>query len=71
MFYFDYILVEVMKVLRAKKYAKMKKNLSESVDMLETDTETHNSSFEAEARSSGLERPTQVTFEKNLEFFIF
>ncbi|WOH08332.1 hypothetical protein DCAR_0727770 [Daucus carota subsp. sativus] len=48
---------EVMKVLRAKKYAKMKRNLPESVDVLET----HNSCCEAEARSSGLERSVQGT----------
>ncbi|KAK1365789.1 Serine/threonine-protein kinase TAO3 [Heracleum sosnowskyi] len=45
---------EVMKVLRAKKNAKMKKNLPEML-------ETHNSSCEPEARSSGLERLTQAT----------
>lgn len=49
---------EVMKVLRAKKYAKMKKNLPESMEMLETDPENRNSSCEAEARSE-LNRPTQ------------
>lgn len=51
-------------MLRAKRYAKMKNNLSESVNTLETDMETHDSSCEAEARSSGRERPSQVTFEK-------
>lgn len=60
MFFINCFLAEVMKVLRAKKYAKMKRNLPESVDMLET----HNSCCEAEARSSGLERSVQVVFDK-------
>ncbi|KAK1381458.1 Tetratricopeptide repeat protein like [Heracleum sosnowskyi] len=45
---------EVMRVLREKKYAKMNRNLREM------DTEDQNSSCEAEARSSGAERPTQA-----------
>lgn len=57
-------------MLRAKKYAKMKKNLPESVDMLDTDMETHNSCCEGEARSSRLERPIQVTFKNNLKYVI-
>lgn len=65
MFCLDYLVAEVMKVLRAKKYAKMKKNLPESMEMLETDPENRNSSCEAEARSE-LNRPTQVNFQIHL-----
>lgn len=55
-------LVEVMQVLREKRYAKMNKNLHE------IDTEDRNSSCETEARSSGAVRSTQVTFKINLDF---
>lgn len=53
---------EVMKVLREKKYAKMNKNLHE------IDSGDQNSSCDAEAKNSGLERPTQVTFKINPDF---
>lgn len=56
---------EVMKVLREKKYAKMKKKLPESEEMLETDPDNQSSSCEAEARRSELERSTQVAFQIN------
>lgn len=68
MLYFDYFVVEVMKVLRAKKYAKMKKKLPESEEMLETDPDNQSSSCEAEARRSELERSTQVAFQINPDF---
>lgn len=48
-------------MLREKKYAKMKKQLLESDEMSERDTENQRSSCEAEARSE-MERPTQVAF---------
>lgn len=62
MFFFKSFFVEVMQVLREKKYAKMNKNLRE------IDTEDQNSSCETEARSSGAVRSTQVTLKINLDF---
>ncbi|KAL7171405.1 hypothetical protein ACSBR2_036122 [Camellia fascicularis] len=51
---------EVMKVLRAKKYAKMKKSLSESDDKSETGREKQSSSCEAEAKKPELEKTNQA-----------
>ncbi|KAM7464599.1 hypothetical protein LguiA_032720 [Lonicera macranthoides] len=51
---------EVMKVLKAKKYAKMKKK-KESGETLQTDLEKQSSSCVVEAKSSELQQASQVS----------
>ncbi|CAK9137817.1 unnamed protein product [Ilex paraguariensis] len=52
---------EVMKVLRAKKYAKMKKNPPESAEKLLTDPVNQSSSCEVELGRPELEKTNMVT----------
>lgn len=59
--FFLSLVIEVMKVLKAKKYAKMKKKM-ESRETLQTDLEKQSSSCEVEAKSSELEQTSEVTF---------
>ncbi|KAA8529529.1 hypothetical protein F0562_033673 [Nyssa sinensis] len=51
---------EVMKVLRAKKYAKMKKNQPDSAEKLQRDAEKQSSSCQAEAGGSEPEITSQT-----------
>ena len=52
--------VEVMKVLRAKKYAKMKKNQSDSGDKSQIDQERKSSNCEEETEKPELEKKSPV-----------
>uniref|UniRef100_A0A5B7CAJ9 Serine/threonine-protein kinase TAO3 n=1 Tax=Davidia involucrata TaxID=16924 RepID=A0A5B7CAJ9_DAVIN len=58
---------EVMKVLRAKKYAKMKKNQPESAEKLQGDAEKQSSSCQAEAGGSELEKTSQAMRQERLQ----
>lgn len=58
-----------MKVLKAKKYAKMKKK-KESGETLQTDLEKQSSSCVVEAKSSELQQASQVTFLAQFGFCI-